>query len=226
MAKRILHWCILSAALIIIGGGAQAQVLSLNAVGVLSVALQADEPQLVAIQLIPVEASGATFTIPEVFGTNNLVPGTLVGVYDAVSEDYCLEEFSAGSWTPGTCTVQRGQSVWVKAPSNSVLKLSGYVPGSGESNTMMQVVSGMQLFGCPYPVGAAYTNGFMGAGAPGDVVIPLAGDGTVSTNATAVAYYSGTGWFPADGRFGLASGWWYKSYSNRTWTVTKPYVYP
>lgn len=225
MAKRILHWCVLSAALII-GEGAQAQTPSLNAVGVLSVALQADEPQLVAIQLIPVGASGATFTIPEVFGTNNLVSGTIVGVYDAVSEAYCLEEFSAGNWTPGTCTVQRGQSVWVQAPSNSVLKLSGCVPGRGESNTTMTVVSGMQLMGCPYPVGAAYTNDFMGAGAPGDVVIPLAGDGRVATNASAVAYYSGIGWFPADGRFDLTAGWWYMSYSNRTWTVAKPYVYP
>ncbi|MDD2237957.1 MAG: hypothetical protein PHP44_12135 [Kiritimatiellae bacterium] len=225
MAKRILHWCVLLAALLVVGRG-QAQVLSLNAVGVLSVELQADEPQLVAIQLIPVEASGVTFTVPQVFGTNNLVPGMRVGLYDAVSEGYCVEEFSGGSWTPGTCTVQRGQSVWVQSPSNTVLKLSGCVPGSGESNTTVQVVLGMQLMGCPYPVNGAYTNGFLGVGAPGDVVVPLAGDGAVATNATAVTYYSGTGWFPPDGRFDLASGWWYKSYSNRTWTVTKPYDYP
>ena len=112
------------------------------------------------------------------------------------------------------------------SPSNTVLKISGTVPGSGETNILVQVSEGMQLLGCPYPVEAGYTNQFMGPGVAGDVVFPMAGDGSVATNASAVTYYSGTGWFPPTGRFDLASGWWYKSHSNRTWNVTKPYEYP
>ncbi len=205
---------------------AHAQVYSLNAVAVLNIDLQAGQPALVAVQLIPVSATGDSFSIPQVLGTNTVVSGTQVRLYDPASEAYSTETFSAGSWTPGTGTVQRGQSLWVVSPSNTVLKLVGYVPGSAETTTAVQVVSGMQLMACPYPVESHYTNGFMGQGASGDIIVPVAGDGTVPAGATPAAYFPGSGWCPSDGRFSIASGWWYKSYSNRTWTVTKPYAYP
>ena len=205
---------------------AHAQVYSLNAAAVLSISLQANQPELVAVQLIPVGASGNVFTVTQVFGTNTVVSGTQVRLYNAASDSYYAETYSSGSWTPGTGTVQRGQSLWVRSPSNALLKMVGYVPGTAEATTTVQVVSGMQLLACPYPVAGSFTNASMGQGVAGDIILPVGGDGSISGNADPVAFYSGVGWHPSDGRFDVAAGWWYKSYSNRTWTVTKPYAYP
>ena len=208
------------------GAAVQAQVYSLNAAAVLSIPLRANQPELVAVQLIPVGASGNVFTVSQVFGTNTVIPGTQVRLFNAASDSYYSETYSSGSWTPGTGTVQRGQSLWVRSPSNTLLKMVGYVPGGTESTTAVQVVSGMQLLACPYPVEGSFTNVSMGQGAAGDIILPLAGDGTISSNAEPMAYYSGVGWHPSGGRFDVAAGWWYKSYSNQTWMVTKPYAYP
>ena len=203
------------------------EIYSSDVVGVITISVMADEPQLVSVPLMPQGVTDSYFTVSEVMGTNSIPDGTEVKLYDSAARDYVIESFSGGAWSPDTNHIVNGQGFWLTSPSNHDFICVGLAPNDSRSSSLtVQLVEGLQIVGYPYPVETSTeTNSFAGA-VEGDMIIQVDGDGALTNQNDAASWYgSGTGWQPVKTNR-IYGAYWYRSYSNREWVVSKPYTYP
>ncbi len=215
-------FCLLAASAAVV-----ADVLSLNAVGVLKVSVAANQPRLCAVQLVPSQASGDCYTIGQVLGTNSIPAQTEIKLFQADTEAYVTEQFNAGVWQPGTNVVCRGQGFWITAPTSHTFVMVGCVPDTTTAPTStVALTKGLQLVSYPYPVANQTSDGLWSNAAPGDIMVKVGGQDPADTNIAAASWYdSGLGWRPTND-LQITEACWYRSYTNRTWVTVKPYTYP
>lgn len=198
-------------------------VYSVNAVGYMSVNLQAGAWKLLSMQFDKLDGTTtvASDVISDPTGTG-LTNGFSVLLWNGIS--YVSEDYYWGyGFYPNTNKIVRGSGMWVKSPLSITVNIMGQVPSTNATTTAL----GPQwnLISFPYPAAVAISNSVLQlTGTAGDSILGVLPSGGY-TNAD---FYSGYGWYPGDFMLKPGEGYWYKSVASAStnWVQPKPYIWP
>ena len=222
----------------LIGASAQAQtnqVLSRNAVGYVKVT--APSNSLILVRNDFESLTGGSPAVSNLIGTQVPVGASLY-IWDRSSQQYrssSLNTPARGGWgTFGTNQIKRGESFFLRIPSAAGISnqyevyLMGEVPDSTTApTTTVTGVSGLGMWGHPYPVATQLTNiGVVAGAAVGDTIYLWS-----VSNQNYASFSRNT---PARGGWGGATnvvlnpgeGFWLRSSITQNWSTIKPYTWP
>lgn len=213
MSVIIASLCVFSAAAM-----AADPVYSVNVVGYVSATNEASKWYMRGGPFAKIGAGASEVTITDILGTN-IANGTLVYLWNGLG--YVPENFSSGSWSPGTNLISRADGFWMRSTLGFQLTRLGEVPGNSyASNTVTALSPGLQILSYPYPVSCDLTNmQFEAVAANGDTIYKWNGLGWDTTSFS-------SGKWGVNYQFGIGEGFWYKRSSSATatnWVVSKPY---
>lgn len=191
---------------------------SVNVVGFIAQSNTANRLYMLNVPLHAIGGDDSPRVIADLIGTN--VPnGTIIYLWTGTS--YASESFIAGAWSPGTNLVRRCDGFWMRSELGTDVIRAGEVPSA--SNTVVQLVPGLQMIGYPYPVSCALTNmGLGNVAANGDIIFKWTG---LSWNSA--SYFAGS--WDTNYDFNPGDAFWYKRDSGASvtnWVINKPYTSP
>ena len=167
---------LITAAAIIMGSAlslfAQGTVSSINAAGYIKVDTEGGKFYFVQNPFTKFDNS-TSFTVDEILGSS-LAGGSQVFVWDAANQQYVINSFAFGSWSPNS-SIERGQGFFVRpanaAPAASMF-LHGQVPGATTFATSgIALEQGFSAIGWPYPTATTLEDSGVATGmGPGDQV--------------------------------------------------------
>ncbi len=194
------------------------EVVSKNAVGYVKISLTADQFKIISMPFNMVD--GSSITVGEALG--DMPDSTVVYIFNGIS--YNSEQYLTGpGWLPGTNVITRGQSFWVKSPSDKDVFLMGEVPDSGDAQTSITLQTGYQLISYPYPTDIDLMNTAISSNAvDSDQIFVFNGSSYVPYN-----YLAGAGWLPDSFTIQPGVGFWYHRIGTPvTVNELKPYTWP
>ena len=218
----------------LIGASAQAQtnqVLSRNAVGYVKVTAASNSMVLIRNDFNDLTSGGAP-AVSNIIGDQVPVNST-VFIWSRSSQSYNSGTRSSRSgWGSfGSNMLNRGEGFFLKIPSgagisNYTVYLMGEVPDKTTApTTTVANVTGLGLFGNPYPVSTPLTNIAIVANAANNDVVYLWN----VTNQSYVSYTrsSRSGWGGATNvTLSPGEGFWLRSSITQQWSTVKPYTWP
>lgn len=199
----------------------QAQAVYSNTVGMVKLTLNRGEQSIIHN---PFEsADSEPMTVVDLFG-DTLPNGTNVYFWDE-NQNYIIEQYSRGSWKPGTTEINRVKAMFVNIPSSAAnatydIVVSGNVPdGTAALNTLIALSPGLTLTAFPYPTSISIN----------DANIPANnGDNIYFWNGTnwVIEQFSRGSWKPGTSSFQPGVGFFYLSaeVTEKIWTAIKPYT--
>ena len=218
--------------LTIVGSSAFAQttgVLSRNAVGYVKVTIPKGKLELIRYDFEDITGRGTAIT--NVIGDQVPTDSTVL-LWDYADPKYiAINKGSRSGWgTGGTNRLLRGQSFFLKIPATAAsneyqVYLMGEVPDKTTAPTStVGVVSGLGMYGVPYPVSEYWTNTTLAKQAQNnDFMMIWDGNQYVAYNKSSRSGWgAGTNVILKPGQ-----GFWFKTASaSSNWSVPKPYTWP
>ncbi len=202
---------------------AQTTVTSANIVGYNKVSGNA------GLQIVGVIFENETAETVQSFYGDTLPTGSQVFQFVPPAGPYASVSYDEGffgqpdSWS-GDLTLTPGQAYWIRLPagSSSVTNIA-----AGEVNIEgtvdVDVVAGLQLINNPYPTELTISTAGLDPN-PGDAIfvfVPPAGPyASVSYDE---GFFGQPDSWSGDITIGVGEGFWYRSVSNYTWTITRPF---
>lgn len=202
-------------------------VLSKNAVGYEKVSVVTG--QLVLVRNDFNNIAGSPFTVTNLIG-NALPTGSSVLLWDPVAQAYIAENRTRSGWSPGTNVIRRGAGFFMSVPAAAAsnqydVYFMGEVPDTTTApSTTVSGVTGLAMFGFPYPVAQFWTNMNLAKNATsGDSLLlwDVQTQQYVAHNRTRSGWGTGTNVVINPGQ-----GFWFKTTATQTWTEVKPYTWP
>jgi|GEM_PF-2456237 len=213
---------------------ARAQVTSVNAVGMVKTTIPKGEMGLVTIPLI---SNDGPQTASELFG-DSLPYQTKIFYWDSFEQAYVTITYKQGSfgqpdaWDPDNKTFDRGEGFFVQIPDNATeesydIVFSGEVPGENTASTTdLSVVEGFQLVGFAYPVSITVSDeDFNIQPSYNDKIYTWGNGGWDITTYKQGSFGQPDGWDNPNLALEPGQGFFYRSETDKTWTVTKENLY-
>jgi hypothetical protein len=212
--------------------GQTTQVLSRNAVGYVKILGEKGKLTLGRSDFEAMDSAGG-IQVSNMFG-EQLPADTFLYLWDRSAATYkILAKASRGSWgAAGTTRVARGGGFWIRVPGTAAsneypVYIMGEVPDRSTSpTTTVSGITGVNMFGFPYPVQGSWTNTDIAKKAPPNSFLYIWNQ---AGQAYVVYAKSARGaWDAATTNLVLnpGQGFWLRNTGTFDWVEAKPYTWP
>jgi hypothetical protein len=168
--------------------------------------------------------SGAPFTVTNLIG-NQLPSGSAVFIWDALASAYKGEVRTRSGWNPGTNVINRTQGMFIQSAAETSVYFMGEVPDRFTAGTTTVAnVTGVNMYGFPYPVDVQWTNTFLAKnGQTGDGLFIW----DIGTQGYIGYVRTRSGWIGAESVvIKPGQAFWFQTAGNLNWQEVKPYTWP